>query len=234
MFNGFGKETIHFFLDLRFHNDRAFMEENRERYYRDVRAPFYAFIDEMAPVMRSIDADMEIRPVKCLSRINRDTRFSRDKSPYRDHLWVAFRQAAMDKDGQPFYWFELSPEHVSWGLGIWSENRPLMDALRRRMLARPEDFLRLLSVMEEQGFVMGGREWKKLPIPEELPGELIPLYRKREVFLERADASMESAFQNDICARVGRDYEALAPLYRIFRGCVEEAMNQLDEQGGNV
>ena len=234
MFYGFGKETIHFFLDLRFHNDRAFMEENRERYYRDVRTPFYAFINEMAPVMRSIDADMEVRPVKCLSRINRDTRFSKDKSPYRDHLWVAFRQAAMDKDGQPFYWFELSPEHVSWGLGIWNENRPLMEALRRRMLARPEDFLRILSVIKEQGFVMGGREWKKLPIPEELPGELIPLYRKREVFLERADVPMESAFQSDICSRVNRDYQALAPLYRIFRGCVEEAMNQLDEQGGNV
>lgn len=234
MFYGFGKETIHFFLDLRFHNDRAFMDENRERYYRDVRAPFYAFIDEMAPVMRSIDANMEVRPVKCLSRINRDTRFSRDKSPYRDHLWVAFRQSAMDKDGQPFYWFELSPEHVSWGLGIWNENRPLMDALRRRMLARPEDFLRLLPVMEEQGFTMGGREWKKLPIPKELPEELIPLYRKREVFLERADVPMESAFQSDICSRVSRDYQALAPLYRIFRGCVEEAMNQLDEQGGNV
>ena len=58
MFHGFGKEVISFFLDLRFHNNKAFMDANRERYYRDVRAPFYAFIEAMAPVMQLIDPDM--------------------------------------------------------------------------------------------------------------------------------------------------------------------------------
>ena len=44
MFQGFGKELIPFFLDLRFHNDKSFMDANRERYYREVRQPFYDFI----------------------------------------------------------------------------------------------------------------------------------------------------------------------------------------------
>ena len=86
MFQGFGKEILPFFLDLRFHNDKSFMDANRDRYYRAVRQPFYDFITAMGPGMQQIAEDMEVRPVKCLSRINRDTRFSRDKSPYRDHL----------------------------------------------------------------------------------------------------------------------------------------------------
>ena len=234
VFSGFGREMIAFFLDLRFHNNKAFMDANRDRYLKDVRMPFYAFIQEMGPLMQTIDQDMEIRPNKCLSRINRDIRFSRDKSPYRDHLWVAFRQAAVNKDGMPFYWFEISPEHVTWGLGVWSENRNLMDAMRRKMEARPEDFSRLLPVLRDRGFALSGRAWKKIAIPETIPEELRPWYRKRDIYAEKLDVPLDVIFSSDLCDRVGRDYRALAPLYHIFRGCVEEAMNQMDDEGGNV
>lgn len=234
MFHGFGKEVISFFLDLRFHNNKAFMDANRERYYREVRAPFYAFIEAMAPAMQAIDPDMEVRPNKCLSRINRDIRFSRDKSPYRDHLWVAFRPACVEKDGAPFFWFELRPEGVTWGLGIWGENREIMDAMRRKMAARPEDYLRILPILKQRGFALGGREWKKLAPPENLPQALLPWYMKREIYAEKQDTSLLCIDSPDLVERVSRDFQALEPLYQVLRGCVEEAMNQLDDQGGNV
>lgn len=234
MFHGFGKETIHFFLDIRFHNSKAFMDENRERYYQDVRSPFYAFIESMAPYMLEIDPDFEVRPAKCLSRINRDTRFSHDKSPYRDHLWAAFRQAAMGKDGIPFYWFEVSPENVTWGLGVWGENREMMDAMRRRMAAHPQDYQRILPILAERGFALSGREWKKIRPPEGLPEELGPWYVKREVYAEKLNVPLHAIHQSDLVERVARDFQALAPLYQIFRGCAEEAMNQLEDQGGSV
>lgn len=234
MFTGFGKGLLPFFLDLRFHNSKEFMDANRERYQKEVRAPFYAFIEALGPKMQQIDDEFEIRPAKCLSRINRDTRFSRDKSPYRDHLWVAFRQAAMDKDGLPFYWVEIRPECVNWGLGVWGENRELMDAMRRRMAARPEDYLRVLPILQQRGFSLGGREWKKLAAPDGLPEELIPWYMKREIYAEKQTQAVEIIHTPQIVDRIYADFEAIAPLYRILRGCVEEAMNQLDQQGGKV
>lgn len=229
MFQGFGPETIRFFLDIRFHNSKAFMDENRERYVSDVRAPFYAFIEALSPVMLAIDADFETRPHKCLSRINRDIRFSNDKSPYRDHLWLAYRQAGRGKDGAPFYWFELSPERCGWGVGVWSENRPLMEAMRRRMAARPEDYLRVLPILQKRGFSMSGREWKKIAVPDTLPEALAPWYKKRDIYADRS-LSSQDALRPDIVDRVGKDFTALAPLYRIFQGCAEEAMNQLEER----
>lgn len=234
MFQGFGKGLIPFFLDLRFHNHKAFMDENRERYLKEAREPFYRFIEAMAPYMEAIDPDFELRPAKCLSRINRDTRFSRDKSPYRDHLWVAFRQAAMGKDGIPFYWFEISPENVTWGLGIWGENRATMDAMRRRMLAHPEDFLRVLPILKNRGFCLSGQEWKKMTVPENIPEVLRPWYLKRQIYAEKINLPMEVIHASDLVERVARDFEALRPLYQIMRGCVEEAMNQMDEQGGDL
>ena len=230
MFHGFGKETLEFFLDIRFHNHKAFMDANRERYYQDVRGPFYQFIQAMAPYMLEIDPDIEVRPAKCLSRINRDTRFSHDKSPYRDHLWVAFRQAAMGKDGIPFYWFEVSPESVTWGLGIWGENRQIMDTMRRRMAAHPDDYLRMLPILQKRGFALSGREWKKLKPPEGLEPLLHPWYVKKEVYAEKTDVPLHVIHQSDLVERVAWDFQALAPLYQIFRGCAEEAMNQLEDQ----
>ena len=230
MFQGFGEGMIPFFLDLRFHNDKSFMDANRERYYREVRQPFYDFIGAMGPGMQSIAEDMEIRPAKCLSRINRDTRFSRDKSPYRDHLWVAFRQAGMPNDGTPFYWFEVSPEHVNWGVGIWGETRAIMDAMRRKMAARPDDFLRILPMLKERNFALAGQEWKKMKVPDGLPEALGPWYLKKEVYAERLGASLSWIQSPDIVNRVMEDYTALAPLYWIFRGCVEEAMEQLEQR----
>ena len=94
MFTGFTDETVRFFLDLRFHNNTEYFHQEHDRYIEEVQQPFYAFIEDMAPLLRDIDPKMELRPYKCLSHIHRDTRFTKDKSPYRDHLWIAFRRAA--------------------------------------------------------------------------------------------------------------------------------------------
>ena len=91
MFTGFTEDTIQFFLDLKFHNHTDYFHANHDRYIETVQSLFYEFIKDLGPYMMDIDPKMEVRPHKCLSRIHRDTRFSRDKSPYRDHLWILFR-----------------------------------------------------------------------------------------------------------------------------------------------
>lgn len=131
MFTGFTDETIQFFLDLKFHNSTEFFHSQHDRYLETVQSPFYEMIREMAPAMLKIDPEMEIRPFKCLSHIHRDTRFSRDKSPYRDHLWFLFRRQAEPREKSLFYFFELGPDRLAWGLGFWGENREAMDLFRK-------------------------------------------------------------------------------------------------------
>ena len=78
MFSGFTEETIAFFIDLKFHNNTTFFHQEHDRYVEMVQTPFYELIGELAPTMLKIDPCMEVRPHKCLSRIHRDTRFSRE------------------------------------------------------------------------------------------------------------------------------------------------------------
>ena len=228
MFTGFPEETTRFFLDLRFHNQISYFEQRREDYLRDVQTPFYQFIQEMAPLMHELDPQMELRPHKCLARIRRDTRFTRDKSPYRDHLWVLFRRAAEPRDQSLNYWFELGPDHLGWGLIFWSENRPVMDRFRREMAAHPQQITSLLSDcrLAEHHLTLGGTAFKRLTIPPQIPPELAMWYRAREMFVTRSELQQRWAFEPQLIQRVGEDYRALAPLYRLLRGMMDEEIAQ--------
>ncbi len=227
MFEGFSREMIPFFLDLRFHNSKAFMDENRDRYRICVREPFYRFIEALGPRLQALIPDLEIRPAKCLSRINRDTRFSRDKSPYRDHLWVAFRESGVSREGMPFYWFEIRPEEVTWGVGIWGENTGAMDALRRRIEADPAGIARYFERLDEAGCAMAGPEWKKKAVPNGIEGPLRSLYLKKAVYFEKVGTQIDWIYSPGIVDRVWQDYALLKPWYDLLRGCIPERPEEI-------
>lgn len=225
MFTGFPEETMQFFLDIRFHNNKAYFDEHRKRYERDVKAVFGAFIDELAPTMQQIDPLMEVRPYKCLSRINRDTRFSKDKSPYRDHLWLCFRRAAEQKDGSVNFFFELGPATLGWGMGTWGENRPMMDVLRRRIEADPKGVAHIIDScrLTENDFIVHNTTWKRMEIPPSVPLGLRGWYASREVYIGRGHPDMEAIGNCQILEMVRQDFLILSPLYHLLRGAHDEA-----------
>jgi TIGR02453 family protein len=224
MFTGFPEETITYFLNLRFNNYTSYYQQTKDVFIKDVQTPFFQFIEAIAPTMQAIDPLMEVRPAKCLARIRRDTRFTKDKTPYRDHLWLLFRRAAEPKDTCVMYWFELSPDEVLWGLGFWGENRPAMDMFRRQMVAKPKDFINLIDEckLKENHFGLSGSDFKRLPIPDSLPPSLHPWYIKKQLYLPKMGLELKDAFSPDLVARVAKDFTSLAPMYRALRGCTQE------------
>lgn len=118
-FEGFTAETIYFLWELRMNNSREWMEENRDRYKRVLKEPF----DSLAAALAAESTAFGGREMKCsVSRINRDIRFSKDKSPYRASRWVVLYDAALQGTAwkeRPSFYFELSPEGYEHGLGMW-------------------------------------------------------------------------------------------------------------------
>ena len=178
--------------------------------------------------MREIDSRMEVRPYKVLSRIYRDTRFTHDKSPYRDHHWIAFRRAGEPREQSVMFWFELRVEGLSWGMGFWGENRPAMDLLRRRMLAKPDEVLGLIAPLKEQGLQIEGDAFKRMALPDGLRKELEPLYSLKELYVSRAEPQHEWAFSDRLLKELIKDYRAMAPFYQLLRGCYDIAQIQGD------
>ena len=228
MFTGFTEETIRFFLDLKFHNSTEYFHREHDRYLRDVQKPFYDFIEELGPQMLGIDPQMEIRPYKCLSHIHRDTRFSRDKSPYRDHLWLLFRQAAEPRDKSLFFFFEFGPGRLDWGMGFWGENREAMDLFRKRMEAFPEEIASVIDpfAANRRKLLIGGSVHKRMSVPVHIPERMKRWYLAKEMYIGKDNPPYELAFSGQLIHEVGKDFMTLAPLYRMFRGFADEITGQ--------
>lgn len=230
MFPGFPEETVRFFLDLRFHNETSWFHAHREAYETYVRKPFSEFIEAMTPTVMRIADDMETRPNKCLARINRDIRFTRDKSPYRDHMWLLFRRAGEEREHAVMYWFELSPEVVEWGVGFWGYNRPAMDALRERMVKKPAEVRRVLrrcGIPDETLHIYGDR-YKSMKPPAGMSADLAMLYPCKEIYVKRVGVPLGESYRPEIIDRVSEDFLRLKPLYLLLRQAADEGMAKLD------
>lgn len=128
-----------FLGELRRHNEREWFNANKERYLAQVRDPLLAFIGAIAPKLSAISPHIvaDARPSGgSLMRIYRDTRFSRDKTPYKTHAALRFRIRGPRDAEAPGYYLHLEPGEVFMGAGLW---RPGPDALRAIREAIVED-----------------------------------------------------------------------------------------------
>ena len=204
MFTGFTDETIRFFLDLKFHNNTEYFHQEHDRYVEEVQQVFYAMIEDLAPDMLKIDPQMEVRP--------------------RDHLWYLFRHAAEPREKSLFYYFEAGPDRLGWGMGFWDENREALDLFRKRMRANPEGTLALLDDLDlpRRKMILGGTAHKKMPVPPEIPERLKRWYLAKDFYIFKENPDYKMIYSDKILKEVRRDFKALAPLYQLLRGYVDE------------
>ncbi|MFC1661435.1 DUF2461 domain-containing protein [Gemmatimonadota bacterium] len=127
----FSKATFRFLKDLASNNDRDWFKANKARYEKVVKDPATRFIVDFAPVLKRISPHFRAdpRPVGgSLFRIYRDTRFSRDKSPFKTHTGIQFRHDSGKDAHAPGFYLHMEPGSVFVGVGTW---RPDSGSLRK-------------------------------------------------------------------------------------------------------
>jgi len=212
MFQGFPQSGLEFFMAIRFNNNRDFFVSNHGWYEEGVRTPARQLAAELAETVRAIDPDLETRPEKVVSRINRDIRFSRDKSPYRDYIWLAFRRPGADRRTTMGMYFDISDAGASYGMGFYDENRPLMNALRRRILTEPERVLEVTdSALDE--FTLHANAFRRMAIPEQVPERLRVWYPLKGFYVEKEINDFDLIRSPALAEEVRRGYLHLKPLY---------------------
>lgn len=184
MFEGFSQEALDFLNDIRFNNNQTFYEANKARYERYVKQPMRELSDELAPVVQLIDPKLDTRPGRTMSRIRRDTRYTKDKSPFRDHAWLGWRYPGEGRgEGFHMYW-GFGPDWLGWGCGCYYTDKPLMDALRLHIRRESDDVRRCLKALDGR-FEPYGEDYKKLAVPDDVPEDLRFLYVKKYFGFER-------------------------------------------------
>ncbi|MDR1536602.1 MAG: DUF2461 domain-containing protein [Clostridiales bacterium] len=148
---GFSQETIDILWGIRFNNNRSWFNEHREQYKRFVHDPMVEVSEEVFNRIRAFDKDFADRPK--VSRANRDTRFSKNKDPYKETKWVMFRedQSSGIEHDSPNYYFEVSPDAYAFGLGYWPQAKG-MAALRAAFDANPAEASSIVRTVDDLGF----------------------------------------------------------------------------------
>src|SRR5438552_15159773 len=116
------RETFQFFKELGRNNDKVWMDANRERYQSAVAQPFRRLLEELAPAALKLDSrfDTSGRTGPNFSRINRDTRFAKDKTPYKTQMYLKFSVPAPGKRETGQLYVGLSADAVTVGFRIYS------------------------------------------------------------------------------------------------------------------
>jgi uncharacterized protein (TIGR02453 family) len=162
----FPPATLEFLSDLRRHNNKAWFDENRSRYEADFVAPAKAFVVALAPALDALVPHIHADPkvLGSIFRINRDTRFSKDKRPYKDHLdlwfWEGERKAAVSG-----LFLRVSPDEVVVGAGAHGfDNHQLVRY--RAAVADPQqgaELTKIVTKIERRSIEVGGETYARTP-----------------------------------------------------------------------
>ena len=228
-FEGFSDDTFRFLAELTANNEKAWFESNRSRYEQHYLAPALAFIEALGPRLAAElpgNVHYEPRVNGSLFRINRDVRFSRDKTPYKNHIDMWFWQGERKGWESPGYYMRLLPDELILGAGMHSFTKEAIEAFRQAVVdeTRGRALEETVDVVTSAGpYTLGGESRKTVP-----RGYDADHPRARFLLCEGLNANFETAIPAeagdpgfvDYCFR---HFKAMSPINQWLSSAFREA-----------
>ena len=217
----FTPDSLHFLFENRLQNSREWYAAHKADYERLVRAPFRELIQALTPTMLEIDPKILTDPARVLSRVARDVRFIRDGMLYRDTAWFIFIRDKKLYQGLPGYFFQISPDEISWGCGYYQASTRSMEQFRKLVLRGDPDFVKARDSLENlSGFVLEGDLYKRSKFPAQ-PPELRRYLDRKSLCAIHTSTDWDFLFSDQVAGRLKKDFIALTDWY-LFLMKVEE------------
>jgi uncharacterized protein (TIGR02453 family) len=137
----FSNATFNFLGDLAANNNRAWFEENKPRYEALVREPALDFIEAMAPALARMAPHFRADARKMggsLMRVFRDTRFARDKTPYKTNIGIQFRHELGKDVHAPGFYVHIATDECFLAVGCWHPEADALGRIREAVAAQPK------------------------------------------------------------------------------------------------
>ena len=141
--NPINPRIFRFLKELESNNNREWFNANKQRYLDEVRDPLLAFVSEFGAVLKKISPNMVADPRPSggsLFRIYRDTRFAKDKSPYKTYAAMSFRN--VKGVSAPGFYLHLQPGRIFAGAGMWHPPAEALASVRDAIVDQPEEWKR--------------------------------------------------------------------------------------------
>ena len=222
MFQGFPEDFAPFLIALEANNNKAFFEEHRALYERVLREPLTSLAEALAPCVLQIDPAIDARPSRTVSRINRDVRFSKDKSPYRTYQWIGFKRAGESRSETCGFYFDMSVSGANFGCGFYHMQPLYMQKLRNMIASRPGYVERILSEPRFASlFALKGERYLRMHMPPDgLSPVLSRLYSHKNVYAEHTLADLTALYSPKLADTIADGFSVLVPFYTLLSDCM--------------
>lgn len=218
IFNGFSNDTLKFLKSLRENNSKSWFEDNRDDYKKYLLELMQNLVMDLSDIMLDIDFDFEVAPKidKTISRIYRDIRFSKNKSPYRSNMWIVFKRPQKEWKESPGFFFEIFEDWYRYGMGFYTATKNTMDNMREFIDENPDEFLKLVSpFMKKKQFELEGDQYKRI-MDETQPKEIQTWYQRRNLYLVCNKKIDDTLFSNKLVEELYKGFKLLAPFYHFL------------------
>lgn len=215
-FTHFYPGSFQFLENLQKNNNKNWFIEHKEEYEELLLYPLKAMVNELAGFMLEIDPQFETKAVinKTISRIYRDIRFSRNRSPLKTKMWITFKRNRQNWKSLPAFYFEIQPYKYFYGMGFFKAEPSYMEKFRYVIDKNNQKFLSVISFMDEPEtaniFQLEGKDYKKQHTKHSSK-TITPWYCKKTFHLVKYNT--KSAMDINFLDHLKKDFELLAPLY---------------------
>lgn len=162
------QSSLNFLTQLKENNSKEWFEQNRGL-YEEYRRDILQFTEELLRQLSAVDPAISLAnldPKKCLTRVNRDLRFSKDKTPYKNHVLIVFNKNGFHGNAAGYY-LQIEPGSCYLGGGIWQTTPTFLNKIRQEIDYSYSDFFELITSPKFQktfpNGVRGVGRLKKIP-----------------------------------------------------------------------
>ena len=161
----FNDDFSQFFIELGANNNKEWFHANKKRYEKSVKKPFTAFISDVIQAIQKEDPTLNIEAKNCMLRINRDIRFSKDKTPYNPYYTAFISNGGRKDKSIPGLFLRLSPEQIGMMGGCFQPSKEQLAGIRA---AISQDISGFQKIVNAPKFVktfgsLKGEAYKRIP-----------------------------------------------------------------------
>ena len=217
-FEGFPKEVIKFFRQLKRNNNRVWFEKHRDEFENYAKVPMQSLITSLQTYFAKFAPEFDLNPKRSIFRIYRDIRFSLDKTPYKTHIAAHFVLRGKPKGfvGSGYY-IEIAPDELYVGGGIYIPDGDQLKKIRKAIAVRGEEFL---SIVESHRFkkLFAPFGWEKLKRIPKGYEENHPMaeWLKYKQFFVGVSWPEQKCYRTSFAKETAKICEELTPLVRFL------------------
>ncbi len=213
-FAGFCPETLEFLALVKLHDSKAWYDEHKPDYRRLLTDPFAALLSDLTTVFADIDPALDTNPKRCFSRIRRDTRFSKDKTQYRDNMWMSVKCTMDEWFDHPTFFFEITPVSFRYGMGYYAATPRTMERFRAAVTRDIEGFRQVVR-SALAWFEVAGEMYKRDKDPT-LPEDIRLWHNRRELYVVHTGHPVSQLYEPALVDELRAGFARLAPLYHFL------------------